>query len=317
MSSISEISESNSNVESKQSEEVSTTVLEENKDQPPAKKARKPFVFTEKRREAFERCRQRREEKAKEKRESGYFNYQIKEYMRAIKHEAQLRKKEAASDPSLLSLPSPHRPQPLPTDCVPTVATELTIPTSQPNLPPPVAVSQMSQKPMEVVEQKIASSLSIELPPATTSIVESEEKIDNKLQTQSQSQDTRKRKVDFAETDTYIGIGAGNHQADELYEEDEDEDNFEEQIQNQPSRNRMDIDDDSLIALLEEAKQRVQQRSIFTQKRTNVKQMRPSQASLFLDSVSGSMTHPSQLFSNHNLHHTAKPKPSTSSFVWL
>lgn len=334
---MSTISESNSNVESKQSEETKVNVPEDSNliGEPPAKKARKPFVFTEKRKEAFERCRQRREERAKEKRESGYYQYQIKEYMKAYKRELEENRK-AMSDICLppLPLPHPHRQQQLQTDCVPTVATELTIPTTQPNQPPPTIVSQMSQKPMEVVEEKIVL---MQPPPQTeTQSVSAQETIHpsqlssnqlktnmNELNIQNQQVETRKRKVDFAETDTYIGVGAGNHMPlqSSTYVDDEDEDDENDmQVYTKPNRS-MDMDDEDLIALLEEAKQRVQRRSVNTtmlqQRRTIGKQQRPSQASLFLDTVSGSgVTHPSQLFSNHNLHQSAKPK-SSSAFVWL
>lgn len=334
---MSTISESNSAIESKQSEEEVSVVLEDSKlvGEPPAKKARKPFVFTEKRKEAFERCRQRREERAKEKRESGYYNYQIKEYMQAFKRELEESKK-ATSDICLPPLPSSHRQQQLQTDCVPTAATELTIPTTNPNQAPASTQSQMMQRPMEVVEEKIPSyssqipqEQSVNTQNVQSTIVDSqinEENIKHPLKLQNQQVETRKRKVDFAETDTYIGMGAGNHPPLQQYQDEDEDDEDDRMVYTKPQQSKlnstMDIDDDDLIALLEEAKQRVQRRNansvMLHDRRVQGKQMRPSQASLFLDTVSGSgVVHPSQLFSNHNLHQSAKPRSSSSAFVWL
>jgi hypothetical protein len=323
---------------------------------PPLKKQRKPFVFTDKRKEAFERCRQRREEKAKEKRASGLYKYQVQEYMSKLKAANKYKKiadeLNDTNEPILPSSPSAyitHRQTHEPLDCVPTAATTLTIPTTHPNLPPiteppklsmeatasmatsnsvstePVQTTMSNVSVLQVTPQMLQSQSSKSLPVDDDEEMDTHDSYQQRMQAPQQvqvqvQQESRKRKVQFSDTPSqqHELVGAGNHPSFEEndMEEEEDEDS-PPQMYYQNVIDPSKLNDDELVALLSEAKARLQQRSMYDTRRETGKQRRPSQASLFLDTVGGAhTTHPSQLFSNHNLHQTAKPR-ATGHLVWL
>jgi hypothetical protein len=138
--------------------------------------------------------------------------------------------------------------------------------------------------------------------------------------TYSQNHGTLKRKVHFNtdEDEMIEGVGAGNHPP---YLREESRHAMEEEEEQAPYyrvQNTDDLDDDTLYALLLEARRRKERsNSVFETRRTTGKMQRPSQASLFLDSVGGESNHPSQLFNSHFIH-SAKPKAgSNTGFTWL
>ena len=315
-------------VEIKQStEDVAECIPEpvELTSEPPTKKARKPFVFTEKRKEAFERCRQRREERAREKRASGQANFkEVQIYMQRLKSD-----KNAPATP-LFSTQSITRNTPDSTDCVPRAASNLTMPTTQINLPSqiklkeetlvlPTATSstslapsqpQEAQAPIQPSTMSETSSPSMEVEAQTSTVHKEEEKKHAVYEEQ-----TRKRKVHFQRHEEEELVGAGNHPR---YADEDDEDaNIPMPLQYHQIKNVDALDDDTLFMLLAEAKRRTEMQNMYSNRREYGKMQRPSQAALFLDSVaSPSQFHPSQLF-NSNQIHSAKPKSQVSHFTWL
>jgi hypothetical protein len=110
-----------------------------------------------------------------------------------------------------------------------------------------------------------------------------------------------------------IGQGAGNHAP------------FIPQKYNQvldPSQ----LDDDTLYRLLNEAKAREERKSLFEMRRQEHKVQRPSNASMFLDSVQSFTNHPAQLFNANSLYvrnnssnqtYTSSSSKPSSGLVWL
>jgi len=334
------------NVEVKQSEpevvevpDSTTSHSPDESQEPPTKKARKPFVFTEKRKEAFERCRQRREERAREKRASAMELTAVRDMMNQLKAD-----RCSNTQPLFSTQSSAHRTTQDLTDCVPLAASNLTMTSTPINLPQQIKSAQVKMEEM-VMTTSSMSKETVESPKPTlqqsspsssslpreanvsqnvSSIVVQEIPLsfegDQNQDTYSQNHGTLKRKVHFNtdEDEMIEGVGAGNHPP---YLREESKHAMEEEEDQAPYyrvQNTDDLDDDTLYALLLEARRRKERsNSVFETRRTTGKMQRPSQASLFLDSVGGESNHPSQLFNSHFIH-SAKPKAgSNTGFTWL
>jgi hypothetical protein len=347
---IKQSEDSLSNVES--SVDPETPIVES--EEPASKKARKPFVFTEKRKEAFERCRQRREERAKEKRASAAEMAEVRKILSIMKADksapplfstqpipASMENRStqdltdsvprAASNLTMTSTPinlpqhlqlrsqtlAQKAPEVLPLPKLETAATPLT----SPALTPPVSTLETQQSSSSMATTTSSHEVSpfsvAEVPIAEVDFSKSS------CQKSSYGQDTeineRKRKVQFDMNEEYIeGVGAGNHPP--FYEGANETQHMAIDHEESPYYRVKDtdsLDDDTLYALLMEARRRKETSSVYQMRRDSGKMQRPTQASLFLDSVGGNMSHPSQLFSSH-LIHSAKPKASApSNFTWL
>lgn len=337
--------EENQNESLKQSEEVGTqaekppTLTESqseivesenvNSDHQGGKKLRKPFVFTEARKAAFERCRVRRAEKLKEIRE-GVVSKPLT--VREIKKELTRARLEYKSKIEHFKQ-SISRNKTAEQDQV-TQSKDLTISVLQPNVsealsvPAPVALSMevnevpitqammLAQQPQAQTQN--STSLSSAIAPSTEMTMDAEEtSLSNPTPTPALlPSEERKRKHgvhfqdevqtyehaidDEEDDDIHMGVGAGNHPP------------YQQVID--PSQ----LDDETLFQLLQEARQRQERSSMFESRRVEVKAPRPNNASMFLDTIQPMYNHPSQLFNVNSQFVKREPRPqASSSFVWL
>lgn len=330
--------EENNNESLKQSEEVDTkaeklpTLTESqseivesenlNSDDQGGKKPRKPFVFTEARKAAFERCRVRRAEKLKEIRE-GVVSKPLT--VRQIKKELTRARLEYKTKIDLFkqSISRNQSADQL------TQSKELTISALQPNVselpsaPAPVAQSmEVNEVPITAMiqqQQQLQTESQTSLPSAIpsmevemTSSNSSSSSPTTAFPTQSDERkrkhsvhfqdeiETREHAVDEEEDDVHMGVGAGNHPP------------YDQVID--PTQ----LDDDTLMRLLQEARARQERGSMFESRRVEVKAPRPSNASMFLDTIQPMYNHPSQLFNVNSQFVKREPRPQASnSFVWL
>ena len=167
-----------------------------------------------------------------------------------------------------------------------------------------------------VVENEVSSTMIKEM--ATGSLQKSESEHDRE-------HESRKRKVTFDIQEYPIeGVGAGNHPP--FHHDDSEDDEMagttsDERYNTAYNRvpNPSELDDDTLYALLNEARRRTERASIYASRRDTGKMQRPSQASLFLDSVGGqTFHHPSQLFNSHHVSsRTHTGSSAAQGFLWL
>jgi hypothetical protein len=332
-------------------------------DEPATKKARKPFVFTEKRKQAFERCRELRAQKVAERLKAlsetqvsqNHPRWKVLRELRRLRQQLDLTTKQIDENPH--SLPQSqevvqaknleivsHMPNqasavqeaPLPTPpSVPTADQSLqglkvsVRPVSE------IATSYLSQKPPSNSSSTPVSSMEAIHSPQEMS-TSNEEEGDTYMQ-----QTTQQRKRKHVEFDDQVHVREYQGQSSQDAENDMDEEDLQHYHQGVGAGNHppfaetssryqqvvdpSKLDDDTLIALLQEARSRQQRQSMFDQRRVESKVARPDNASMFLDTVQSFQSYPSQLFNTNSLYvrgnqgqsQQAQPSSHKSGYVWL
>ncbi len=283
-------------------------------EEPTTKKPRKPFVFTEKRRQAFEKCRQLRAEKVAERQKalsegqvSDLPRWRVHRELKRLRQQLELTNTNSAD----------FTPQSQTQEVV--SAKEMEISAQSPNQPPEI---------MEMSARSVDTNLKMEMVPIQVPMIQSSQSTTESSSIRMEVEDRKRKHVEFADTiDTinedddsqmemedesedvsYHGTGAGNHAP------------FEYQKYNEVI-NPSTLDDETLYRLLNEAKAREERKSIFEHRRTEHKMQRPSNASMFLDSVQSFNNHPSQLFNANSLYirnnASAQPSSHQSNYTWL
>jgi hypothetical protein len=285
-------------------ESVDSSISEE----PTVKKPRKPFVFTEKRRQAFEKCRQLRAEKVAE-RQKALSEGQVSDLPRWRVHRElkRLRQQLELTNTNTVDFTPQSQTQEV------TTAKEMEISAQLPNQAPQI---------METNAPSVDTNLKMEMKPIEIPMMQSSQLTNESIPMKMETEDRKRKHVEFADTIyeeesemedesdniSFHGTGAGNHAPfiDEKYEDTVDPSN---------------LDDETLYRLLAEAKAREERKSLFEHRRTEHKIQRPSNASMFLDSVQSFNNHPSQLFNANSLYVrnnvSSLPVNRQSNYTWL
>lgn len=283
----------------------------------PIKKTRAPFVYTEKRKLAFELCRQKRAETLAKKREA---EKEVKEAQKEVR--SKMRELRGMmykdTDPNLIksSLSNTlHSVQQMSSQTNTTSEPDLTQEMEQEVPSAPTQV--LPPRPAEQREQAAPAPAVMRRPTATKRPFEQEEQDDeayNAVQSLGSMQVEERKVVRFAGPPPRMGTGAGNHEPYEGepgygMQQSDNECEAEEPAQ---------MSDAEVAALYEQARFEAERRGIFNQRRENVKMMRPSHASMFLDHayVHSQSLHPSQLRGSTQ-GSSGGAGAGSSGFIWM
>jgi hypothetical protein len=282
----------------------------------PIKKVRAPFVYTDKRKQAFELCRQKRAETLAKKREAEKELKEKQKEVRSTMREIRGIMYKADAAPELINQ---HLSNTLHSMQSPTTKTSEPVLMEEEQAPTPAAMPQTQPRPepAAAMAQAPAPAATSVRPPAMKRAFEEDEPVVSV----GSMQVTERRVVHFGGPPPRMGTGAGNHAPFE------GEDGYGEQ-QEEPDEQAMDEahaepTDEEVAVMYEQARMEAERRGMFNQRRESGKMMRPSHAAMFLDHayVHTMGAHPSQLHTPHRgptSHGGAGAGASASSnLVWL
>lgn len=305
----------------------------------PIKKVRAPYVYTDKRKEAFERCRLKRAETIAKRKEEETAKDGVKKEVRS--QIRTLRNLMETTDPQLISSSLQQTLHSVQTT-LPMSAPDLTVSSMRPSEPPPPQPPQMEVEPAPTPQQELTTTAPQQqlpqavqaLPPKAPLTFEQmaqedeewqtapDDPNDPRLQVREMPIVSGKRKLPPPRK----GTGAGNH---EPYE---GEPGYVE-VQYRPREEAVDIDrmsDEELALFMARARDNAERRGLFNVRRQNGKMQRPSHASMFLDHsyVHAQSVHPSNLHAPRNAGAGFMPPPSqggagggaaagSGDFLWL
>jgi len=282
----------------------------------PVKKTRAPYVYTEKRKQAFELCRLRRAETIAKRKAVEQVETAAKKEVRS--NIRTLRNLMEVVDPKLISNTLQHTLRSVQSSqTMPSTAPDLTVSSTAPNLPPlPGPLPELSEVPAPMpaastpMEEETPTASP---PPPVTTAPASDPPADPRLLRVTE------RPIKRKQSPPRRGTGAGNH---EPYEGDPGyvEANYE------PREEAVDIDamtDEQLTEFMARARANAEARGLFNVRRMTNKMARPSHATMFLDHsyMHAQTSHPSMLGSRMQ---SQQQPPSAggagagaSDFLWL